>query len=78
MGKSPMKTLPFLLMSSYKTKSGKWVRIIDESTRKGYETVKGDDDIWRYNREEDRGRVTGSPFDMSDGNNLIPNENLHR
>jgi hypothetical protein len=29
---------------------------------------------WRYNRESDRGRVTGSAFDMSDPRNLIPEE----
>jgi len=64
---------PFLLCSSYRTKAGQWVRIVDESTLKGYECVKGDDGIWRYNRESDRGRVTGSAFDMSDPRNLLPN-----
>jgi len=63
---------PFLLMSSYRTKAGEWVRIVDEQTLKGYECVKGDDGIWRYNRASDRGRVTASAFDMSDPNNLIP------
>lgn len=58
-------------MSSYRTKSGKWVRIVDEKTDKGYECVKGDDGIWRYNRASDLGRVTSSNFDMSDPNNLI-------
>lgn len=27
---------------------------------------------WRYNRDEDRGRVTGSPFDHSDPRCVVP------
>ncbi|RYE93706.1 MAG: hypothetical protein EOO77_45135 [Oxalobacteraceae bacterium] len=44
---------------------------------KGYECVQGDDGsensptgIWRYNRENDLGRVCGSKW--TDPNNLIP------
>jgi hypothetical protein len=60
----------FLLGSSYQTKAGQWVRIVDESTTRGYECVKGDDGVWRYNRRSCRGRVTGSSND--DPRNLIP------
>lgn len=61
----------FMLGSSYQTRTGKWVRIVDESAVKGYECVKGDDGIWRYNRPSCLGRVAGSAFDMSDPNNLL-------
>lgn len=76
MEKKPMPTtLPFVLGQTYSTKSGDVVTIIDEHCKDDpYWTVLGSDDLWRYNRESDRGRVTGSPFDMSDFRNLIPEQ----
>lgn len=70
-----MTTLPFVVGQTYQTKGGKSVTITeDNSDRIGpsYWCIRGDDDIWRYNRESDRGRVTGSAFDMSDPLNLVP------
>jgi hypothetical protein len=64
---------PFELNATYRTKGGELVKIIEVSTHlPGYECVKGEDDIWRYNRPNDRGRVTASAHDMSDPRNLIP------
>lgn len=61
---------------SYKTQNGNTVRI-DEARDIGgpYHTVMGSDGIWRYARQSDAGRVTGSNFDMSHPLNLVvPNE----
>ena len=74
---------PFEVGKTYLTQEGKSVTIKAKTTVPGYECVQGDDLakcpergvftwIWRYNRESDRGRVTGSAFDMSDPRNLIP------
>jgi hypothetical protein len=72
-------TKPFELGKTYLTQAGERVTIIAVNDTPGYETVQGDDPLggdpkggWRYNRESDRGRVTGSTFDMSDPRNLIP------
>jgi len=72
---------PFELGQNYMTKNGERVTIMEVSDVRGYECVRGNDTseesptgIWRYNREHDRGRVTGSPFDMSDQRNLTPEE----
>lgn len=72
-----MTTAPFELGKTYLTKAGKPVKIIQVTNTPGYEAVQGDDGEnttlgWRYNRAEDRGRCTGSAFDMSDSRNLIP------
>lgn len=73
-----MTTKPFVVGRTYKTQAGDDVTITAESTRHpGYECVQGDDRLtpeggWRYNRESDRGRCTGSAFDMSDPRNLVP------
>lgn len=56
---------------SYLTKSGRSVSIVEEKNdSRGYECAKGDDGIWRYNRDQDRGRVTGSEPECPD--NLTP------
>jgi len=72
---------PFEVGKTYKTREGKSVTIINATDLPGYEGVQGDDPLdgnpeggWRYNRASDRGRVTGSAFDMSDPRNLIPEE----
>lgn len=62
---------------SYKTQDGKNVTITEARHTPGYECVLGDDDIWRYNREGDRGRVTGTAHDFSDPRNLIPEASIH-
>jgi hypothetical protein len=67
----------FVVGETYLTQDGKEVTILDQSTVPSYEAVKGSDlnvdgnNIWRYNRPNDRGRVTGSNFDMSDPRNLV-------
>lgn len=66
---------PFKLWGWYDTLAGKRVQIIEINNTPGYETVRGDDMEpglgYRYNRESDRGRCTGSPDDCP--NNLVPN-----
>ena len=69
----------FELGQKYLTLEGKIVTIVDKSFEiRGYECVKGDDGIWRYNRSrmwagtipEGLGRTTGSSWDRL--TNLIP------
>ena len=68
-------TKPFIVGQTYRTKSGDEVRIIGELyAGTAYACVQGSDDLWRYNRESDRGRVTASPFDMSCPMNLVPEQ----
>jgi hypothetical protein len=68
-------SLPFELGKSYPRRDGKMVKIIGINTQRGYETIQGDDAEadalgWRYNRDSDRGRCTGSLSD--DPHNLLP------
>jgi hypothetical protein len=70
-------SLPFELGKTYKRRDGKDVKIIAVSTQRGYETVQGDDGAsptsgFRYNRDNDRGRCTGTAGDYSDPRNLLP------
>jgi|HubBroStandDraft_3_1064219.scaffolds.fasta_scaffold00002_6 hypothetical protein len=65
---------PFELNKSYRTKEGDYVTVLVCDNTPGYEYVLGDDNICRYNRDQDRGRVTGSGFDMTYRRNLIPDE----
>ena len=67
----------FEVGSRYLSLEGKVVTIVERSVVPHYECVKGDDDIWRYNRTdwpgripEDLGRTTGSSWDRL--TNLIP------
>lgn len=56
----------------YKSRASEDILIVDESDAGGaYHTVKGHDGVWRYARESDAGRVTGSDG-MNDRRNLIP------
>jgi hypothetical protein len=60
----------------YRTQAGRTVKVIKESTEKGYEAVQCDDGDrpdagWRYNRPGDMGRCCGSPMDFSHPGNLI-------
>ena len=67
------RTKPFTLGKTYKTQGGDAVLIIAVSDKHvNYATVQGDDGLWRYNRPDDRGRVTASAFDMSEPLNLVP------
>jgi hypothetical protein len=64
---------PFEVGKTYRrTQGGDPVTIIGGTGDKGYETVFCADNVHRYNRESDRGRVTASAFDMSDPLNLAP------
>jgi hypothetical protein len=70
-------SLPFELGKTYKRRDGKDVTIIAVSNQRGYETVQGDDGAYpgsgfRYNRDNDRGRCTGTCGDFSDPRNLLP------
>ena len=62
----------FEIGKAYKTQDGNDVEIQSElHYGSPYYCVQGDDGIWRYARESDCGRVTGSNFDMSDDKNLV-------
>ncbi len=54
----------FIVGQTYLTRGGRSVTIVAENRRPGYESVQGDDKGedrgWRYDRDGDRGRVTGS------------------
>ena len=64
----------FEVGEKYKTKGGTDVEIVAEGMVGGFcRIVLGSDGMWRYDREGDRGRVTGSALDMSDPDNLVPN-----
>lgn len=64
---------PFQVGKEYPTQGGALVTVTEEMRRgTDHACVCGSDGIWRYNRPDDRGRVTGSAFDMSDPLNLIP------
>jgi hypothetical protein len=54
---------PFLVGNTYQDLQGNWVSILESNEASS--TVLGSDKLWRYNRAEDRGRVTGSNHDMS-------------
>lgn len=74
-------SLPFELGKSYPRRDGKMVKIIAVNNCRGYETVQGDDGEtpevgFRYNRESDRGRCTGTYGDFSDPRNLLPEFSL--
>lgn len=69
---SPMVSEPLLLGNTYRLLSGNTVMIVEVNNKPGYESVKGNDGAWRYNRQNDRGRVTGSPHDFSEPRNIIP------
>ena len=67
----------FEIGSRYLTLGGEIVTIVERTELKYYECVKGDDDIWRYNRTswpgeipDGLGRTTGSSWDRL--TNLIP------
>ena len=67
----------FEVGSSYLSLEGRVVTIVERSEQRFYECVKGDDDIWRYNRTDWQGRIpeglgrtTGSSWDRL--TNLIP------
>lgn len=63
----------FNLGASYLTNDGAVVKIMEVKDEGGpYHAVKGDDELWRYGRNQDTGRVTASRFNMSDPKNLKP------
>lgn len=63
----------FLVGMTYKTKYGRLVKIVKSKYAGSlYACVQGDDGIWRYDRDGDVGRVTGSNHNMSHPNNLMP------
>ena len=51
--------MSFKLGEYCRTYGGDIVKIVQVEDIKDYETVKGSDGIWRYNRKHDYGRVTG-------------------
>ncbi len=68
---------PFEVGKTYTTQAGAKVTCIELTRVRGYESARFDDGEdensgWRYNRASDRGRVTGSAFDMSDPRNVVP------
>lgn len=72
-GVKVLASADFEVGNRYRTAAGKLVKLVERKDREnGESTVLGDDGIWRYNREFDRGRVTGSPHDFSNPDNLTP------
>jgi hypothetical protein len=63
---------PFEFFKTYRTLRGEYVTVTWVDDTPGYEAVMCDDQIWRYNRPKDRGRVTGSDFTGTHLDNLIP------
>ena len=62
----------FQLYETYETQEGNKVFIVEEGqVGTQYHWVRGDDNICRYARKSDAGRVTASNFDMSDPRNLV-------
>lgn len=73
------KSKPFVVGQSYTTKEGKTVTCLEISG----ECARFDDPLtegggWRYQREGDRGRVTGTPFDRSDPRCIDPEPDVPR
>lgn len=72
-------TKPFEVGQVVKTQGGDTVTVLEvKHEHREYACVRcsdvsenAPDGVWRYNRESDRGRVTGSAFDMSDPRNLV-------
>ena len=64
-------SIPFKIGDELMTISGNKVVCIELTFLKGYECARFDDGAWRYNREHDRGRCTGSSWD--DRLNILPN-----
>lgn len=59
----------FKLGEYCRTYGGDIVKIVEVSDTKYYETVKGSDGKWRYNRRGEYGRITGwSGLPMNMGN----------
>ncbi len=65
---------PLIIGQTYLTREARLVLLVKrgEPPNGILECVKGSDGIHRYDRDSDRGRVTGSAFDGSDSQNLIP------
>lgn len=57
----------------YLTVGGNGVQVVGAANedRPDYRTVYCSGGVHRYDRQSDRGRVTGSSFDMSDSRNLV-------
>lgn len=68
--KGRFKIRPFELGGKYYTRGGKLVTIVEIDNRPHYQWVLGDDNICRYNRPNDYGRVTASSF--KNDNCLMP------
>lgn len=64
-------SIPFKIGDKFKTIEGTDVECIQLSeVQRGYECARFSDGGWRYNREHDRGRCTGSEWD--DRMNILP------
>lgn len=68
----PVLSEILLVGNTYRLQCGLKVTITEANNQPGYECVKADDNVWRYNRDNDRGRCTGSPHDFSDPLNIVP------
>lgn len=69
----PPPSRPFEIGQTYMTLSGVPVEIISTHGEPAIATVLGSDGIHRYNRDQDRGRVTGASFDLTaEPLNLVP------
>lgn len=64
-------SIPFKIGDVFTTLGGVRVECIQLSDTRGYETARFSDGGWRYNRDHDRGRATGSEWDAR--KNIVPN-----
>lgn len=65
-------SVPFKIGDKFTTLGGVQVECIQLSeANRGYECARFSDGGWRYNRDHDRGRATGSRWD--DRKNILPN-----
>lgn len=69
----PEHTRAFHVGKTYKTKGGSLVRIVAEETIHGalHTKVRGADDIWRYDRPQDRGRCVQTSIGVDYPANLV-------
>lgn len=69
----PPPSQPFEVGETYLTLSGVPIQVVSLHGDIDHATALGSDNIHRYNRVGDRGRVTGSSFDMTaEPLNLVP------
>jgi hypothetical protein len=63
----------FTVGQVYKTLGGADVTVLEERyAGSGFHVILGSDDVWRWGRKQEQGKVCGPEFDMTYPENLIP------